>query len=108
MSFVYHNGTYFEYYLYLCDIKIKLMKSIAISTREFRDNQRKYMDLADIQERIIIQRGRNKAYLLVPIQYADDAEYLLSNEANRKHLLRSIEQGKNGKTTLVNLEDLWK
>ncbi len=40
--------------------------------------------------------------------YADETEYLLSNPANKKHLLESIEQGKKGETTIVDLDDIWK
>jgi len=37
---------------------------LVISSREFRDNQKKYLDLVDQDEHIIIQRGRNKSYVL--------------------------------------------
>lgn len=36
----------------------------------------------------------------------DETEYLLSNPANKKFLLESIEQGKEGKFTTFNVEDL--
>jgi PHD/YefM family antitoxin component YafN of YafNO toxin-antitoxin module len=42
-----------------------------ISSREFRDNQKMYFDLADNQEQIIVQRGKNKAYMLTPISEID-------------------------------------
>ena len=40
---------------------------IVISSREFRDNQKKYFDLVDSNEQVIVQRGKNKSYKLVPI-----------------------------------------
>lgn len=48
-----------------------------ISSREFRDNQKKYFDLADQNEQVIIQRGKDKAYVLVPL---NDADRLSFNE----------------------------
>ena len=40
---------------------------LVISSREFRENQKKYFDLIDQKEQVIVQRGKNKAYALVPI-----------------------------------------
>jgi len=40
---------------------------LVISSREFRNNQAQYFDLADSKEHIVIQRGRNKAYRLLPV-----------------------------------------
>lgn len=42
-----------------------------VSSREFRDNQRKYFDMVDNQEQIIVKRSKDKAYKLVPVT-ADD------------------------------------
>ena len=42
-----------------------------ISSREFRDNQKKYFDLVDQNNQIIIQRGKDKAYVIVPLIDAD-------------------------------------
>ena len=35
-----------------------------ISSREFNDNQKLYFDLADQNEQIIVQRGKDKAFFL--------------------------------------------
>lgn len=46
------------------------MKIIEINVREFRKNQKKYFDLADSGEKIIITKGDKnikKSYLLTPI-----------------------------------------
>jgi hypothetical protein len=41
-------------------------------------------------------------------EIADDTTYLLSSEANAKHLQKSIEQEQQGKVTKLNLDDIWK
>lgn len=38
----------------------------------------------------------------------DDTTYLLSSKANAEHLANSIEQGKKGEVTPINLDDIWK
>jgi oligoribonuclease NrnB/cAMP/cGMP phosphodiesterase (DHH superfamily) len=48
-----------------------------------------------------------KAYSL-PKKPQDDTEYLLSSEANRKQLKKSIAQLDKGKKTIVKTADLWK
>ena len=40
--------------------------------------------------------------------YKNDTEYLLSTEANRKHLMESISQLDKGKKTVIKTADLWK
>jgi len=42
-----------------------------ISSREFRDQQRKYFDLVDQNEQVIVQRGKDKAYVIVPLNDVD-------------------------------------
>jgi antitoxin YefM len=42
-----------------------------ISSREFRDNQKKYFDLADQNKQIIVQRGKDQAYVIVPLNDVD-------------------------------------
>ena len=48
-----------------------------ISSREFRDHQKKYFDLVDQNEQIIVQRGKDRAYVIVPL---NDADRLSVNE----------------------------
>jgi hypothetical protein len=38
----------------------------------------------------------------------DDTTYLLSSDANTKHLQKSIAQEKNGEITKLDLDDIWK
>ena len=42
-----------------------------ISSREFRINQKMYLDLVDKNEQVIVQRGKNKAYKLTAITDTD-------------------------------------
>jgi antitoxin YefM len=75
---------------------------LVISSREFRDNQKKYMDLADENQQIVIQRGKEKAYVLTPIGKKD--RYFMDPE-----VLAEIKEGINqyleGKTTQVDKAD---
>jgi len=50
---------------------------VIVSSREFRDHQKKYFDLVDQNEQIIVQRGKDKAYVIVPL---NDADRLSVNE----------------------------
>lgn len=44
---------------------------LIVSSREFRDHQKKYFDLVDQNEQVIVQRGKDKAYVIVPLNDAD-------------------------------------
>ncbi len=76
---------------------------LVISSREFRDNQKKYMDLADNNQQVIIQRGKGKAYALTPV--SDKDRYFMDPEVVAE-IRVGIEQYRAGKTTKVNKEDL--
>ncbi|MET7259286.1 type II toxin-antitoxin system Phd/YefM family antitoxin [Dyadobacter fermentans] len=76
---------------------------LVISSREFRDNQKKYMDLADNNQQVIIQRGKGKAYALTPVSEKD--RYFMDPEVMAE-IREGIEQYRAGKTTKVNKADL--
>lgn len=76
---------------------------IVISSREFRDNQKKYFDLIDADGQIIVQRGKNKSYKLVPV--LEDDTLMTETEFYAK-IDKSIEQVKNGQVTRIAKEDL--
>lgn len=60
-----------------------------ISSREFRDNQKAYFDLAE-EERIIVHRGKNrKPVLLTPIEESSESDIYFSDP----HVLESIKKG---------------
>lgn len=76
---------------------------LVISSREFRDNQKKYMDLADNNQQVIIQRGKGKAYALTPVSEKD--RFFMDPEVVAE-IREGIEQYRAGKTTKVNKADL--
>lgn len=79
-----------------------------ISSREFRENQKNYFELAE-KERIVIHRGsKRRPFLLVPITESMESEIYFSDSK----ILESIEKGKidvlNGKTTtIVDATNIW-
>lgn len=53
---------------------------LIISSREFRDNQASYLDRIDSGEEILVQRGKNKSYKIIPVSEEDtliSKEYIL-------------------------------
>ena len=66
---------------------------LVISSREFRQNQKLYFDKADKGEQIIVQRGKDKAYVLTPI--SEDDVYFNAEMVERiKQSIKEVEEGK--------------
>ncbi len=74
-----------------------------ISSREFRDNQKRYLDLVDNNKLVIIQRGKNKAYKITAIT---DTDRFLEEPAVNERLAHSIAQAEKGEVTSLNKEDI--
>ena len=76
-----------------------------ISSREFNDNQKLYFDLADQNEQIIVQRGKDKAYMLIPITESDR---LSTNPALINKIKDAERAIREGKTTKINdIDSIW-
>ena len=71
---------------------------IVISTREFRQNQKKYLDLVDKNEQVIVHRGKNKAYQLTLITETDN---YFSEPEIKMRIANSIEQAERGELTTL-------
>jgi len=69
-----------------------------ISTTEFREKQKHYLDRVDNGEQIVIQRKRNKSYKLVPVTKDDT---LMTEEEFFAKIDYSLQQAKDGKTTRI-------
>ena len=79
---------------------------LVISTREFRDKQRSYLDRVDTGAEILILRGKNKSYKIVPVTEDDT---LMSKEeyfAKLERGLQSIKGGKGKRMTIEQVNEL--
>lgn len=71
---------------------------LVISSREFRQNQKQYFEKADKGEQIIVQRGKDKAYALTPIN--DNDIYFNSEMLDKiKQSIKEIEKGETKRVT---------
>jgi PHD/YefM family antitoxin component YafN of YafNO toxin-antitoxin module len=70
---------------------------LIVSSREFRQNQKRYFERADQGEQIIVQRGKDKAYALTPVKEDD----LYFNAEMVERIKQSMEQVKSGKTKSI-------
>jgi hypothetical protein len=78
---------------------------LVISSREFRDHQKKYFDLVDQNEQVIIQRGKDKAYILAPI---GDADKLSVNEQLVEYVREAeLELSKKATTQIEDPNNIW-
>ena len=68
---------------------------------EFRKDLKKYLNIVtDDHETVIINRGNKKAAVVMSLDEYNaltETNYLFSTEANRQHLLRSIQEANKGK-----------
>ncbi|MFT6055200.1 MAG: hypothetical protein ACJAXB_001858 [Candidatus Endobugula sp.] len=65
---------------------------LVISSREFRQNQKKYFEKVDKGEHIIVQRAKDKAYALTPI--SEDDMYFNAEMVDKiKQSILEVEQG---------------
>lgn len=76
------------------------MAIVQVTSREFRDKQASLFDLADKGEKIVIRRGKKKAYALTPIEEED----LYFTPEMLAKIDRSIEEAKEGKTVKLTPE----
>jgi len=65
---------------------------LVISSREFRQNQKKYFERVDKGEHIIVQRAKDKAYALTPI--SEDDMYFNAEMVDKiKKSILEVQQG---------------
>lgn len=85
--------------MYQIDTHFKIgIYMIIISSREFRQNQKIYFDLIDKNEQIIIRRGTDKAYKILPI---DEDDRILSEKEFIAKINASIQQAEDGKISVL-------
>ena len=78
---------------------------LIISSREFRDNQKKYFDLVDQNKQVIVQRGKDKAYILAPI---GDSDRLSVNEVLIRYVKEAeIELSQGNAIPIADPTNIW-
>jgi antitoxin (DNA-binding transcriptional repressor) of toxin-antitoxin stability system len=68
---------------------------LVVSSREFRDRQRSYLDRIDAGMEVLIQRGKSKAYKVTAVS---DDDTLMSKEEFFAKIDKSLQEAKEGKT----------
>ncbi|MBB6324571.1 hypothetical protein FHS59_000186 [Algoriphagus iocasae] len=76
---------------------------VVVSTREFRQNLKKYLDLIDKNERVIIQRGKDKIYELSNNVKNDR---FFDDPAIQERISKSIQSYNEGKTVKLTDDQL--
>ncbi|MDR1984270.1 MAG: prevent-host-death protein [Prevotellaceae bacterium] len=76
-------------------------KIIEITGREFRANQKTYLDLSDKGAQIVIRRGRNKSYVITPVIKDEDYQRYFTPELLAR-INKSLQQAKEGKIIRTN------
>ena len=83
-----------------------------LSVTEFRSNLAAELEhvCKNKRNQIIVKRPKGKGNIVVLSQDAfnsiEETLYLLSSKNNREHILGSVQQSKEGKTTKLKLKDL--
>lgn len=71
---------------------------LIISSREFREHQKSYLDKIDEGIEILIRRGKSRSYKLTPVKEDDT---LMSKEEFFAKLDKSSKQGRDGKALRI-------
>lgn len=76
---------------------------LVISAREFRQNLKKYLDLIDKNERVIIQRGKDKVY---EISNEVKNDRFFDDPVVQERLAKSIQSYSEGNTVKLSDDQL--
>lgn len=80
--------------MYQYGTHLKNIIMLIISSREFRDNQASYLDRVDNGEEILVQRGKDRSYKIVPVTEQDTVigkEYILSSSEDLQRAITGEE-----------------
>ena len=76
---------------------------VVVSTREFRQNLKKYLDLIDKNERVIIKRGNDKIY---KISNTVKNDRFFDDPVIQERISKSIQSYNEGKTVKLTDDQL--
>ncbi|HYK76278.1 MAG TPA: DUF2683 family protein [Daejeonella sp.] len=77
------------------------MAIVEVTSRQFRENQKSFFELADKGEKVVIKRGKKQAYVLTPIASED----LSFSPEMIERIKKSIQDIKEGKGITINTEE---
>ncbi len=78
---------------------------LVITSKEFRNNQKKYFDLLDSNMQIVVQHEKDKAYLLIPLS---DTDALSTNPGLLKRAKQAEQNIQVGETiTIADPKNIW-
>ncbi len=75
---------------------------LVISSREFREKQKSYLDKVDEGVEILIRRGKTRSYKILPVREDDT---LMSKEAFFARVDRALQQAKEGNGVVLNSKE---
>ena len=79
---------------------------LVISSREFRQNQKMYLNMVDDNEQVIVQRGKDKAYKILPVSANDTCLTEKEFYAKIDYSLNQADAGRVSKLTEANQKEL--
>ncbi|HHU96474.1 MAG: prevent-host-death protein [Bacteroidota bacterium] len=75
---------------------------VIVSSREFRSKQKSYLDKVDEGVEVVITRGKNRSYRIIPVT-GDDT--LMSKADFFAKIDKALEEAEQGKVTRINSEE---
>jgi hypothetical protein len=75
-----------------------------ITSREFRENQKNYLELAK-QERVVIRQGNKQSFLILPINESEETDLYFSDPYIRTQIEQGMQDIKAGKVTKVKTKE---
>ena len=77
------------------------MTLVETTSRNFRENQKDFFELADSGKKVVIKRGKKQAYVLIPISEED----LYFSPKMIQRIKASEQEIKKGESTLINSKE---
>jgi hypothetical protein len=75
-----------------------------VTSREFRENQKNYLELAK-RERVVIRQGNKQSFLILPINESEETDVYFSDPYIRSQIEQGMQDVKTGKITRVKTKE---
>jgi hypothetical protein len=75
-----------------------------VTSREFLENQKNYLELAK-QERVIIRQGNKQSFLILPINESEETDLYFSDPYIRSQIEQGMQDIKAGKINKVKTKE---